>query len=82
LLYKVLKEFLALCVVSHGKRALPESFAGGYKFATNLCRENGGMFRALLGAKIPSMLVLTARLSDNHGHPFWQRDFFGQKQAA
>jgi hypothetical protein len=48
-------------------------------FATNLCRENGGMFRAFLGAKIPWILFLTARLSDNRGHPFWQKDFFGQK---
>jgi hypothetical protein len=82
LLYKVLKEFLALCVVSYSKRALPERFAVGHKFATNLCRENGGMFRAFLGAKIPWILFLTARLSDNRGHPFWQKDFFGQKRAA
>jgi hypothetical protein len=40
------------------------------------------MFRAFLGAKIPWMLFLAAWLSDNHGHPFWQRGFFGQKQAA
>jgi hypothetical protein len=81
-LYKALKEFLALCVVSHRRRALPERCAVGHKFAINLCRENGGMFRAFLGAKIPRMLFLAARLSDNRGHPFWQRGFFGQKQAA
>src|SRR6266581_1445346 len=66
----------------HGARALPESFAVGRKFATNLCRENGGTLLTCLGVKNLCTLLLTARLSDNLGNPFWQSDCFGRRPAA
>jgi hypothetical protein len=53
LLYKASQEFLALRVLSCRLGVLPERFAMGHKFATNLCRENGGTLWAFLGVKIP-----------------------------
>ena len=59
--------------------ALPQTFAVGHTFATNLRRENRGAFFASVSVKNLSIVLLAARLSDNLGKPFWQKIALGDQ---
>jgi hypothetical protein len=67
--HKVYQDFSTLLSRSHGVRALPERFAVGRKFATKVCRKNGGAGDKFLGRKNDAYVVLAAHLSDKNGKP-------------